>query len=145
MPPRCLVVERHSWETGFQREQLQIPKDAFRRFFGRVGDINIDIFAFLTATTPTRSVQAKLSYYRSSATYRINRVDELGNLHNVFVFIQEVLDSRANVQKYELWWNTDVAMVGAKFSPWEKAQDSQHGRGRLWRILSGKISRQIRW
>jgi hypothetical protein len=26
---RCLIAERHPWETGFSEEQIQIPKRAF--------------------------------------------------------------------------------------------------------------------
>jgi len=143
MTAKCLVIERHRWETGFQEEQLQIPKIAFRDFFGRPGNINIDIFASATSRNPTRSIQAKLSYYRASATYRINRVEELGGLNQVFIFIQEVLDNEGNVQRYHLWWNFDVALVVARFSGWNKAKDSQYGRGRLWCILKSPVPRRL--
>ncbi len=143
MPLKCLVIERHHWETGFQKEQLQIPKKAFQDFFGRPRDILIDIFASATSRNPTRSIQAKLSYYRASATYRINRVEEIGSLHQAFIFMQEVLDDDGSVEKYHLWWNTDVALVVAKYSNWNKARDSQYGRGRLWRILNGPVPRRL--
>ena len=41
---RCLIVERHAWETGFNQEQLQIPLAAAEQFFGP-GDQARDIFA----------------------------------------------------------------------------------------------------
>ena len=144
MPPKCFIIERHRWKTGFQEEQLQIPKRAFQDFFGRPGNILIDIFASPTSRHPTRSVQAKLSYYRASATYRINRVEELGSLRQAFIFIQEVLDDDGSVERYRLWWNIDVALVVAKFSGWNKAKDSQHGRGRLWCILNGAVPRRLK-
>ena len=31
---RCLIVERHPWETGFGQEQLQIPLRPAEEFFG---------------------------------------------------------------------------------------------------------------
>lgn len=141
---KCLVVERHRWETGFQEEQLQIPKKAFQDFFDRPGKIEIDVFASATSRSPTRSIRAQLSYYRSSDTYRINRVEELGGLTQVFIFIQEILDTDGKVQKYQLWWNFDVALTVAKFSGWNKAKDSQYGRGRLWCILNGPVPRKLK-
>jgi len=144
MPGKCLVIERHRWETGFQEEQLQIPKQAFRDFFGRPGTIDIDIFASATSRNPTRSIRAKLSYYKSSDTYRINRVEELGGLNQVFIFMEEILDTSGNVQKYQLWWNFDVALIVAKFPGWNKAKDSQYGRGRLWCILNSPVPRRLK-
>ena len=31
---RCLILERHAWETGFGQGQLQIPLKPAEEFFG---------------------------------------------------------------------------------------------------------------
>ncbi|MCK6483030.1 MAG: hypothetical protein L6R00_02710 [Phycisphaerae bacterium] len=141
---RCLIVERHPWETGFQSEQLQIPKDAFDQFFRRAGAVEINIFASSSTRTPTRTATARLSSYARSATYRVNGVDELGRIPSVFVFIQERKEGNRLIG-YDLWWEPDLALVAASFRPWRKAKDSQYGRGRLWCIVPGPLSRPLRW
>ncbi len=141
---RCLIVERHRWETGFTKEQLQIPKDAFKKFFGQPGDVDVDIYASLSSARPTRSVTAKISAYPGSATYRINRVEELGRLPEVLVFIEE-RKAGGKVTGYDVWWEVDTVLVAAKFAKWNKAKDSQYGRGRLWTIVNGPVHRPLRW
>ncbi len=44
---KCLIVERHNWETGGGEQQLQIPLSAAHQFFGpgnRKRPIRVDVF-----------------------------------------------------------------------------------------------------
>lgn len=144
MPTRCLVIERHAWETGFKEEQLQIPKDAYDLFFGQPQDVDVAVYAAQGAAAPTRIAQAQVSAYTRSATYRINGIGELGGLPPVFVFLQERA-VRGGASTYELWWEADLPLVAARLRGWDKAKDSQHGRGRLWTVVRGLAPRPLTW
>lgn len=137
--PACLILERHPWETGFQEEQVQIPAEAFREFFGEAGEVNIRVFGVRAADRPTRTLTALLSQYGRSHTYRINRIDELGDLPQCFLFVQR----RAGAEpRYDLWWDTDVAGIVNRFHPWRQARGSQYRRGRLWQIVPQGVRRR---
>ena len=97
-----------------------------------------------TLATTTGCVTAKISAYPGSATYRINRVEELGRLPEVLVFIEE-RKAGGKVTGYDVWWEVDTVLVAAKFAKWNKAKDSQYGRGRLWTIVNGPVHRPLRW
>lgn len=141
----CLIVERHEWETGAGRQQVQIPRDAFRRFFGSAGTIDVDIYGSPWLRRPTRSIDAQLSEYRRSGTYRLNRVFEIANLGAVFILLQDESAGTGSRRRYALWWERDVALVAARFNGWQKARDSQYGRGRVWTIIDDAVSRPISW
>ena len=140
---RCLIVERHAWETGAGRQQLQFPREAFNSFFGSTDEIDIAVYSSPWLKNPSRVVRAQISAYPQSGTYRLNRVYEIANIGGVFVFIQEPEENGA--PQYALWWNRDLAFVAAKFNDWRKARDSQYGRGRLWLIVDAEIPRDLTW
>lgn len=142
---KCLMVERHEWETGAGRQQLQIPREAFRKFFATPGTIEVDIYGSPWLTRPTRTITAQLSRYQRSGTYRLNRVYEIANLGAVFILLHEEPAGTRGQRRYSLWWERDTALVAARFDGWDKARDSQYGRGRVWTIVSGPVSRPVRW
>lgn len=141
---KCLIVERHAWETGAGRQQLQFPREAFASFFGTTGEVDVAVYSSPWLKKPSRVVRALVSYYSQSGTYRLNRVYEIANIGGVFVFIQERTTDDGAVE-YDVWWNRDLAFVAARFNDWQKARDSQHGRGRLWLVLEQKVPRDMPW
>lgn len=142
----CLIVERHAWETGEPRQQIQFPREAFDRFFGVAGDIAVEIYASPWRSQPTRRVRAQVSLYqRPSGTCRLNKVFEISNVGPVFVLLQELPAEQDGLRSYDLWWERDVALVAAKFDGWRKARDSQHGRGRVWTIVDRQVQRPVAW
>lgn len=142
----CLIVERHTWETGGPRQQIQFPREAFDEFFGVAGDIAIRIYASPWRNRPTRMARAQISRYRRpSGTYRLNKVFEIANVGPVFVLLQELTDDEDGLRAYDLWWERDLALLAAKFDGWKKARDSQYGRGRVWTIVDGPVERPVSW
>jgi len=141
----CLIVERHTWETGGPRQQIQFPREAFNEFFGLAGDIAVRIYASPWRNQPTRTARAQVSQYGRSATYRLNKVFEISNVGAVFVLLQELPDEQEGLGAYDLWWERDLALVAAKFDGWKKARDSQYGRGRVWTIVDGPVERPLSW
>ena len=141
---KCLIVERHAWETGAVRQQLQFPRDAFSSFFGSTGEIDVEVYSSPWLKTSSRVVRAQISAYPQSGTYRLNRVYEIASIGGVFVFVQELAEQEG-VRRYSLWWNRDLAFVAAKFNNWRKARDSQYGRGRLWLIRDDEVPRDLTW
>ena len=43
MPRRCLIVERHDWETGGRRQQVQLPLATANKFVGSSGYFKHDV------------------------------------------------------------------------------------------------------
>jgi hypothetical protein len=134
---RCLIVERHEWETGFAQEQLQIPLAAATEFFGAGGtrrNIRIRI--------PGESQIYPCSVSRThpvSHTRRINGLPIVGLLGSCFVFFQET-DER---DLFEMWCQYDMPIVVARFNHWQQARSSQHGRGRLVNIVDAPVETPI--
>lgn len=149
---KSLIVERHLWETGAGQQQLQIPVGAFRRFFRTSKDVYVEIYAAPRLKTPSRTGPAAVKSYassgsggRASYTCRVNRVYELANIGGVFVCFNETARTNDDAPIYEVWWERDVALVAASFEGWEKAADSQYGRGRLWLVTDGPLERPLAW
>jgi len=142
---RTLIIERHAWETGAGRQQLQFPREAFRTFFRRAGEIGVEVYSSPWLTKPSRTLLAQVSAYGQSGTYRLNRVYEIANIGGVFVCINETNKTHDGKPMYELWWERDLAMVAARFDGWKKAKDSQYGRGRLWIVLDPSVQRSVTW
>jgi hypothetical protein len=140
---RCLIVERHDWETGAYAHQLQFPLDAARTFFGPdANDIDVQIRMFDPSDDANPFLHAELTVsrrYGQSATRRTNRVPEIGDIPPSFVFFEE--SDQPGV--YDLWWEIDKAIVAATFHPWRQARSNQYGRGRLWLIVPAPVLRVI--
>jgi hypothetical protein len=140
---RCLIVERHDWETGAFSHQLQFPLDAAREFFGPDGnDIDVHIRLFNPPDEDAPTLEADLTVsrrYQASGTRRTNRVPELGEIPASFIFFEET-DTPGT---YDVWWNTDKAVVAARLHPWRQARSSQYRRGRLFMILDAPVPRVI--
>ena len=140
---KCLIVERHEWETGALQHQLQIPLDIATSFFGS-GDVNrpiaVRVFLPLTAQHPAFERNITISReYEKSATRRVNRFHEMGAVPSSFVFFQET-DA---ADHYDVWWQTDKAIVAAHYNGWQQGHSSQYGRGRLAIIVPGPVPRPI--
>ena len=136
---KCLIVERHAWETGFAKEQIQIPLDVAAAFFGK-GNQKRSIVVRL-ADAPKYEYPCVVSETYANGTRRINRLPFLGLLGNCFVFFQETNDPNT----YELWCQYDMPIVVASFRNWVQAKNSQYGRGRLAAIvpaIQGKSSKE---
>lgn len=137
---RCLIIERHEWETGAFSHQLQFPLDIAREFFGPAQRI-IDIRVFLPATAaqPAFTRNVTISGVYANGTRRLNRFPQMGAVPAAFVFIEET--STPNV--YNLWWQIDRPIVAARFHPWQQGKNSQYGRGRLAIIVNAPVPRLI--
>lgn len=134
---RCLIVERHAWETGFAREQLQIPLEIAERFFGKA-DARRPIVIQL-ADAPAYKYECSVSVRYKNGTRRVNGLPFLGLLGSCFVFFGEtdVADT------FEMWVQYDKPIVVARFAGWTQGRSSQHGRGRLATIVTDEVDRPI--
>jgi hypothetical protein len=139
----CLIVERHDWETGAHRHQLQIPLVPARSFFGPDNadrDIQIRVFMPPAAPAPAFVADVTISHaYGQSRTRRLNRFSQMGSIVSAFVFFEET--EQPNV--YDMWWQIDRAIVAARYHPWHQARGSQYGRGRLAIIVPAPVPRVI--
>jgi hypothetical protein len=138
---RCLIVERHDWETGGRQQQLQFPLNIARDFFG-AGRRRIHIRVFLTPSSanPTYEKDVTISAtYAGSQTRRVNGFSEIGSLDPCFLFFEET----NGPDTYDVWWQADKAIVAAHFDDWAQGQNSQYGRGRLSIIVPAPVLRRI--
>lgn len=143
-PRRCLIVERHNWETGAHAHQLQFPLAAALEFFGPENvDRNITVRMFEFPDDPDPYLTKTLTVsrrYGASSTRRTNRVLEIGDIPTAFIFFEET----ATDGTYDLWWDIDKAIVAARIGGWHQARSNQHGRGRLWQIVAAPVPRGAR-
>jgi hypothetical protein len=141
---RTLVVERHAWETSGSGHQIQFPRAAFRQFFGATGFRTFRIFDPPNSRRPRRVARAQIAGYATSATYRLNRITEIGRMGPGFVLIEEVLESDG-VPSYDIWWFTgpQAARIVRRRWRWNQAKGSQYGPGRRWTILQRSAPRTI--
>ncbi len=140
---RCLIVERHAWETGGHEQQLQIPLGLASSFFGpgnRARSITVRIFISPSATSPAYDKNVRVSKEYRNGTRRINGFEEIGSFPTCFIFFEETSDTGV----YNVWWEQDKAIIAARFHPWHQARGSQYGRGRLAIIVPGPVPRRIR-
>ena len=140
---RCLILERHKWETGGGEQQVQLPLEAANDFFGP-GDqtlrIVVRVYMVRHSNTPTFERNATISKEYANGTRRINGFPELGALRPAFLFFEETAESGV----YDFWWqSSDLQVVAAKFKKWEQAKNSQYGRGRLVTIVPAPVPREI--
>ncbi len=142
MPRRCLIVERHEWETGMNQRQLQFVLTTAHSFFGRGNvDRRIHVRVFLPADAkhPTFEKTITISREYSNGTRRTNGFPEMGTIPSSFVFFQETGEQGV----YDVWWQTDKAIVAARYHNWRQGRNTQYGRGRLSLVLTGPIPRVI--
>lgn len=143
--PRCLIVERHEWETGGGEQQIQIPLDAFHAFFPDAEEYDArlqaeaSIFSDRRRLSPSRIDYVLISKYEKSRTARINGVPEIGELSSCYIFVQITSEDPLEI---EVWWESDVARVESCFGPYEEAKPSQYGRGRRWMIVPKGVDRK---
>jgi len=135
---RCLIVERHRWETGGGEQQVQLVLDVAARFFGpgtATRRINVRVFPERYGAEPRYEKEITISRTYQNETRRINGFSELGSLPQCFIFFEET-ELR---DTYDVWWDPNIVLVAAKFSRWIQARDSQYGRGRLTTILDAPV------
>lgn len=140
---RCLIIERHEWETGGEQQQLQIPLDVANQFFGPgTSPRSVTARVFIPPSAPSPAFEKDFSVSREypNGTRRINGFIEIGGLGPCFIFFEETSESGV----YNVWWDRDRAIIAARFSRWQQARSSQYGRGRLAIVVSGPVPKQIR-
>ena len=139
---RCLIIERHSWETGGSQQQLQIPLDVAEDFFG-AGNvrrrITIRLFLRANSNVPALTKEITVSRTYQNGTRRINGFDEIGEIASCFIFFQET----DNPSVYDVWWRFDKAIIAARYHDWQQGQNSQYGRGRLAIIVTAPVDRNF--
>ena len=139
---KCLIVERHDWETGGRQQQLQFLLDLATEFFGS-GNVDraITVRFFLPAIAPQQAFLKNITISReySNGTRRTNGFPEMGAVPSSFVFFEET----DNQGVYDFWWQQDKAIVAARYQGWLQGRNSQFGRGRLSIIVDAPVSRLI--
>jgi len=140
---RCLIVERHIWETGGRQQQLQFVLKTAKQFFGPGRTdraIQVRLFIPATAVTPVTEHGIVISREYKNRTRRTNGFPEMSGFPAGFVFFEQT-DER-NV--YDVWWqDTDSAVIGARYAGWCQGKNTQHGRGRLSIIVEAPVPRFI--
>jgi hypothetical protein len=139
---RCLIVERHEWETGARQQQLQFVLEPARRFFGPgAADRTIGVRLFIPPSAPTATAERKIVISREyqNGTRRTNAFPEMGGFPAGFVFFEETHDPGM----YDVWWQTDAQVVAARYTGWEQGRNTQYGRGRLSVIVTAPVPRPI--
>ena len=139
---RCLIIERHEWETGGREQQLQIPLKVADRFFGAGASprpITVRVFLPPSATSFSFEKTVTISKAYPNGTRRVNGFAEIGGLGSCFIFFEETSDRGV----YNVWWDRDKAIIAARYNTWQRASRSQYGRGRLAKIVPAPLPRQI--
>lgn len=139
---RCLIVERHSWETGGGEQQLQFLLQPARVFFGSgAADRIIQVRFFLPANAPMpmMTLDVTISREYSNGTRRTNRFPQMGAIPSAFVFFEET-DQRG---AYDFWWQEDKAIIAARYQGWLQGLNTRYGRGRLSIIVPAPVPRPI--
>ena len=111
---RCLITERHEWETGTGQRQLQFVLKEAASFFGS-GNVNrkirLRVFLSVNASKPSFEKDIIISQEYSNGTRRTNNFPEMGTIPSSFVFFQET--EQTNV--YDFWWQMDKAIIAARY------------------------------
>lgn len=139
---RCLIVERHGWETGGAEQQMQFVLNTARRFFGTSTiDRTITIRVFLDPGSRVASFTKDIVISREymNGTRRTNRFQEMGSVPSSFVFFEETEDPSV----YDVWWLEDKVPIAARYSGWSRGKDTQYGRGRYSLIVVAPAPRGI--
>ena len=139
---RCLIVERHDWETGAQQQQLQLLLHLAADFFGPGNverAITVRVFLPPTSSPPTYTKSITISREYANGTRRTNGFPEMGSILPSFVFFEETDEPGV----YDVWWQHDKAIIAARYPPWSQGNNTQHGRGRLSIIVDAPVPRFI--
>jgi hypothetical protein len=139
---RCLITERHKWETGGKQQQLQFVLGTARAFFGPGNAdraIHVRVFLPARARRPAFEKDITISREYGNGTRRTNGFPEMGSVPTSFVFFEETDTPGV----YDLWWQEDKAIVAAGYRDWQQGQNSQTGRGRLATIVPARVPRVI--
>ncbi len=139
---KCLIIERHYWETGGKQQQLQIPLAIASSFFGPGNfprSISVRVFFPPSARSPAFEKTVSISREYPNGTRRINGFPEIGDFGPCFIFFEETSDRGV----YNVWREQDKAIIAARFNRWQQARRSQYGRGRLATIVPAPVPRQI--
>jgi hypothetical protein len=139
---RCLIVERHEWETGGQQQQLQFVLETARDFFGAGShdrSIRVRLLIPPDSSAPAISHDIVISREYQNGTRRTNRFPEMGGFPAGLVFFEETDEP----ETYDVWWQTDAQIVAARFSGWVQGRSTQYGRGRLSLVVDAPVPRPI--
>lgn len=140
---RCLIVERHPWETGGNQQQLQFVLQTAEQFFGPDNvdrNVRVRLWSPPDAAAPLIERDIVISARYANGTRRANGFPEIAAIPASFIFFQETADPDV----YDCWWQEDKAVVAAKYHNWIQGRNSQHGRGRRSTIVDGPVPRVIR-
>jgi hypothetical protein len=140
---KCLIVERHPWETGGNQRQIQFLLSSASTFFGTINSkrIIVNVYTNRRASTPQFVYRSEVSKIYNNGTRRLNRFSFMSRIPSSFVFFQET-----NIpNEYDLWWEVDRPIIVAHFrnENWQQGNNSQYGRGRLSVIVNGVIPKFI--
>jgi len=138
---RCLIVERHDWETGGAQQQLQFVLAKAKQFFGPgTTDRTIQVRVFMNPglNVPSFTKSITISREYRNGTRRTNRFPEMGNVPSAFVFFEETHQAGT----YDVWWLADKVPVAAQYSGWERGKDTQYGRGRYSVLVAAPAPRR---
>jgi len=138
---KCLIVERHDWETGGREQQLQFVLAVAKQFFGSGAisrNITVQVFVNPGLGAPSFTKNITISREYRNGTRRTNGFPEMGNVPSSFVFFEET----AQAGVYDVWWLTDKVPIAAKYMGWQRGKDSQHGRGRYSVVVNAPAPRR---
>jgi len=137
---RCLIIERHHYETGANQAQIQFVLRTARAFFGRnKRNLILNVFTNHNSTTPAFSTRCSISVEYNNGTRRLNGFNHIPPNNTCFIFIQETRTPNT----YDIWWSYDKAIIAAKYDNWSQGGDSQYGRGRLSKIVNEIVNKNI--
>ena len=137
---RCLIVERHDWETGGGEQQLQFVLAPAAKFFGTgASDRTIRVSVFLNPGlgVPSFTKNIVISREYANGTRRTNGFPEMGGIPSSFVFFEET--NEAGV--YDVWWLADKVPVAARYTWGPRGRDTQYGRGRYSVVVDAPAPR----
>lgn len=91
------------------------------------------------AKSPAIVKDISISQEYRNGTRRTNEFPEMGAIISSFIFFEETEESGV----YDVWWETDKAIVAAKYQGWQQGKNTQYGRGRLSIIVDAPVPRVI--
>ncbi|MGH9509776.1 MAG: hypothetical protein ACRD2M_07565 [Terriglobales bacterium] len=137
---KCLIVERHQWETGGGEQQLQFVLATAKSFFGsgtRDRTIQVRVFMNPVSNTPSFTKDIVISREYRNGTRRTNGFREMGSVPSSFIFFEET----SNAGVYDVWWLVDKVPIAARYYGWTRGKDTQYGRGRYSLIVNAPAPR----